>query len=52
MIENKTYDFHKIGIPEFIPEKNAMMIYGNMVDWTIKVSSVDKVVYYAVDAND
>ena len=52
VIENKTYDFHKIGIPEFIPEKNAMMIYGNMVDWTIKVSSVEKVVYYAVDAND
>ena len=23
-----------------------------MIDWTIKISSVDKIVYYAVDAND
>ena len=52
VIENKTYKFRNVGIPEFIPEKNMMMIYGNMIDWTIKISSPDKVVYYAVNAED
>ena len=52
IVENKTYKFHKVGVPSFDPEKNAMMILGNMSDWTVKVSSIDKVVYYAIDAND
>lgn len=52
VIELPDYRFKKVGIPAFIPEEQAMMIYGNPLDWTIKLTSKDAVRYYAVDATD
>lgn len=52
VLENKTYDVKKVDIPSFNPETDALVILGNMFDWTVRVASTDADKYYAVDAND
>ncbi len=46
------YEIRKVNIPAFDPEKDRMMIIGNMDDWTICIESDGSVHYYAVSARD
>lgn len=43
---------HKSGIPSFDPTKDELTIFGNMFDWTVRVSTGTDDFYYAIDAND
>ena len=52
VLNNKTYDVVKVGIPAFNPEADAMTVMGNMFDWTIRITRPHIELYYAVDAND
>lgn len=48
-ISTKGHELTRIDIPQFVPEENAVMIYGMVYQWTVKVSSKEKVCYYALD---
>lgn len=52
VIENKTYDIKKVEIPSFDPKKENLRLIGNMMDWTINISSETRNDYYAVDSED
>lgn len=52
VLNNKTYDLVKSGIPSFDPEQDALSIYGNMFDWTVCIKTDDADAYYALDADD
>lgn len=52
VLQNRTYEIVKTGVPAFNPEKDALTIIGNMFDWTVRVTTVDADNYYALDAND
>lgn len=52
VLNNKSYEIVKVGIPSFNPEVNGLTILGNMFDWTVRVTSEEADNYYAVDAND
>lgn len=43
---------HKSGIPAFDPTKHELTIFGNMFDWTVKVSTDTDDYVYAIDAAD
>ncbi|MDO5571151.1 MAG: DUF4857 domain-containing protein [Bacteroidales bacterium] len=51
-IEFPKYNFEEIKIGPFNPKNQSMMIYANLMDWTVKLSSLDKVEYFAIDANN
>ncbi len=51
-IEKAGYEFRKIAIPPFDPTQNAMMVYGSVFDWTIKITSKEEQKYYAIDVTD
>lgn len=52
VLNNKTYDVVKTGVPSFNPEEDALSIFGNMFDWTVCVKTADADEYYALDADD
>lgn len=52
VLNNRTYDVVKVGIPAFNPETDGLTIIGNLFDWTICVTTVNSDNYYAVNAND
>lgn len=52
VLRNKTYEVVKVGIPSFDPEKEALAVFGNMFDWTLRVTRPEVEVYYAVNADD
>lgn len=47
----KDHQLIQIAIPAFNPEENALMIYGMVYQWTIKVSSKKEASYYAIDGD-
>lgn len=52
VLNNKTYDLVKTGVPAFNPEEDALSIFGNMLDWTVCVKTDEAETYYALDADD
>lgn len=40
------------GIPAYDPEKEALSVFGNMLDWTVCVKGKERVAYYALKAED
>ena len=52
VLQNRTYEIVKTGIPAFDPETDALTIIGNMFDWTVRVTTPASDNYYALDAND
>lgn len=46
------YSITHVEIPSFDPETQQINIIGNMLDWTVKITSSDRVEYYAVSASD
>lgn len=48
-VTSADHRFVRLDIPEFDPAKNAMMIYGMVYQWTVKISSKEKAAYYALD---
>lgn len=52
VLNNKTYDVVKTGVPAFNPEKDALSIFGNMFDWTVCIKTDDADTYYALNADD
>ena len=39
VLQNRTYEIVKTGIPAFDPETDALTIIGNMFDWTVRVTT-------------
>ena len=39
VLQNRTYEIVKTGIPVFNPETDALTIIGNMFDWTVRVTT-------------
>lgn len=52
VLNNRTYDLVKVGIPSYNPEMDGFTILGNMFDWTIRVTTPHSDNYYAVNADD
>ncbi len=52
VLQNRTYEIVKTGIPAFDPKTDALTIIGNMFDWTVRVTTPASDNYYALDAND
>ncbi|MGL4520258.1 MAG: DUF4857 domain-containing protein [Phocaeicola sp.] len=52
VIELPSYAVKQLQIPSFNPEKEGLMIYGNQMDWTLKLMNSKKVTYYAINAYD
>lgn len=52
VLNSRSYEVVKVGVPAFNPEKEAITIIGNMFDWTIRINSVHSDNYYAVKADD
>ncbi|RGN34739.1 DUF4857 domain-containing protein [Bacteroides oleiciplenus] len=52
VLNNKTYDLVKTGVPAFNPEQDALSIFGNMFDWTVCIKTGKADEYYALDADD
>ena len=52
VLNNRTYEVVKTGIPMFNPEMDALTIIGNMFDWTVRVTTPASDNYYALNAND
>ncbi len=46
------YQVKKVDIPSFNPECEAASIIGNMLDWTLRITSLEKESYFAVNAAD
>jgi hypothetical protein len=42
----------KSALPGFDPAKDELTIFGNMFDWTVKLSTDKDDYYYALDATD
>lgn len=52
VVERDTYTVKRTEIPNFNPEKESMLIIGNMFDWTVRVNRSSAECYYAINAND
>lgn len=52
MLEAGNYAWQRIGIPAFDPTCESLTIIGNLCDWTLCVTSLDKKCYYAVSADN
>ena len=52
VLNNKTYDLVKTGVPAFNPEQDALSIFGNLFDWTVCVKTDKADEYYALNADD
>ena len=52
VLQNRTYEIVKTGIPVFNPETDALTIIGNMFDWTVRVTTPTSDNYYALNADD
>lgn len=52
VLEAKTYRLEKVDIKAYNPKTDAISIFGNMFDWTIRVSGLGSEAYYAVRADD
>jgi hypothetical protein len=52
VLNNKSYEVVKTGISSYNPATDGITIFGNLIDWTVCVSTAETVDYYALDAND
>ncbi|ADV43129.1 DUF4857 domain-containing protein [Bacteroides helcogenes] len=52
VLNSKTYELVKTGVPTYDPKKDAITIFGNMFDWTVCIKTDNNVMYYALDANN
>ncbi len=46
------YRVERVGVPGWNPEREQIVIFGNPIDWTIRIASRDTERYYAVSADD
>ncbi len=49
---NKSYEVIKTGVESYDPEKDGLLIFGNMFDWTVRVTTDKEICYYALSATD
>lgn len=47
-----SYEVKQVDIPSFDPQKEVITIFGNLLDWTIQITSSEKETYYAINAED
>lgn len=52
VVERDSYAVKRTGIPPFNPERESMLIIGNLFDWTVSIDRADEECYYALDADD
>lgn len=45
-------EIRKTALPSFNPTKDELIIFGNMFDWTVKLTTSSDDIYYALDAKD
>lgn len=48
---DNTYELVPTGVVGFNPERHNMTIFGNMFDWTVRISTSNSDRYFALDAN-
>ncbi len=46
------YRVERVGVPDWNPEREQLVIFGNPIDWTIRIASQETERYYAVSADD
>lgn len=52
VVERDSYAVRLTGVPRFNPEKESMLIIGNMFDWTVRINRAEEESYYALSAQD
>lgn len=52
VLETKTYDVQKVSIRAYNPEADAITIFGNMFDWTVRITGAEQDEFYALAADD
>lgn len=52
VLEAKSYNLRKVDIRGYNPNTEAFTVFGNIFDWTIRVSGAEAEEYYAVRADD
>lgn len=52
VVERDSYVVRRTEIPAFNPEREAMLIIGNMFNWTVRVDRAEAESYYAISARD
>lgn len=52
VVERDSYMVKQTEIPTFNPEKESVLIIGNMFDWTVRVNRANEECYYAINADD
>ena len=52
VVERDSYAVRRTEIPKFNPDKESMLIIGNMFDWTVRINRSTEECYYAISAND
>lgn len=52
LLSNSDGSLVKSALPGFDPAKDELTIFGNMFDWTVKLSTDKDDYYYALDATD
>lgn len=48
-IMNGSFEIRELDIPSFDPYKEVITIFGNMLDWTVQITSEEEETYYALD---
>ena len=48
----KTYEIIETGVPAYNPNKDELLIIGDMFNWTVSVGTDKEETFYALDAND
>lgn len=51
VVEKDTYAVVRTGIPPFNPEKESILIIGNLFDWTARIDRYERQCYYGLSAN-
>lgn len=52
VLKTKSYGLQELPVPAFDPEKDNLLVIGDIFNWTIQVSNVQGVKLYAIDAQD
>lgn len=50
-IMNSSCEIKALDVPYFNPNREVITIFGNMLDWTVQITSENKETYYALDAD-
>lgn len=52
VLKTKSYELQELPVPAFDPEKDNLLVIGDMFNWTIQVTNAQGVKLYAIDAQN